>query len=58
MYQIVLMLPAGRIADLIGRRKVYLAGIGLFCIAALLTLLINSVEARWLFALSKGSVVL
>ena len=40
-----LLIPAGRIADLIGRRRVFVAGIGLFTFASMLCALAPTAEA-------------
>ncbi|GGK67559.1 MFS transporter [Amphritea balenae] len=41
---IVLMLPAGRIADIVGRKLIYLIGVLGFALASLLVLLVDTVE--------------
>ncbi|WP_372833559.1 MFS transporter, partial [Pontibacterium sp.] len=43
---IILMLPAGRIADMIGRKQVYLAGVLFFSLSSLMALVVESIE--WL----------
>lgn len=40
----VLMLPAGKIADMVGRKQVYLIGVLFFSLASLLVLVINTIE--------------
>ncbi|WP_421861907.1 MFS transporter [Motiliproteus sp.] len=42
---IVLMLPAGRVADIVGRKRVYLVGVTLFSISSLLIFTVGSIEA-------------
>lgn len=42
---IVLMLPAGRVADMLGRKKVYLFGVCFLSLASLLVLAVDSIEA-------------
>jgi len=42
---IVLLLPASRLADIYGRKKVYLLGVSFFSAASLLVLAVDSIEA-------------
>ncbi|MBY4678588.1 MFS transporter [Marinobacterium arenosum] len=42
----ILMLPAGRVADMIGRKRVYLIGVMFYALASLMVLAVNSIE--WL----------
>ncbi|MCV6587995.1 MAG: MFS transporter [Marinobacterium sp.] len=51
---VVLMLPAGRLADMLGRKAVYLTGTGCFAAASLLVLLPQSVESLLLIRLLQG----
>lgn len=51
---IIAMLPAGRLTDILGRRPIYLAGLTLFCLAALLTLMANDVETLLLIRVLQG----
>ena len=57
---IVLMLPAGRIADMVGRKLIYLIGVAGFALASLLVLVVHSVEylivVRVLQGLASGLV--
>lgn len=57
---IVLMLPAGRLADMIGRKRIYLVGVVGYALASLLVVVVNSVEmlllVRVLQGLSSGLV--
>lgn len=51
---IIAMLPAGRLTDLIGRKPIYLAGLALFCISALLTLLAKNIETLLVIRVLQG----
>ncbi len=42
-----LMLPAGAISDRIGRKKVMLAGVAVFCVGSVIGALANNVEMLW-----------
>ncbi len=50
------LLPFGRLADIIGREKIYLAGIFLFGLFAQLSGMATSLETMLLFRLCHGSV--
>ncbi len=51
---VVLMLPAGRLADMLGRKRVYLTGTLCFTLASLLVLLPQSVESLLVIRLLQG----
>ncbi len=51
---IVAMLPAGRLTDIIGRKPVFLAGLSVFCLSALLTLLVRDIETLLVIRVMQG----
>lgn len=51
---VVLMLPAGRLADMLGRKRIYLLGTLSFSLSSLLVLLPQSVESLLLVRLCQG----
>lgn len=51
---IIAMLPAGRLTDILGRKPVFLAGLALFCLAALLTLVVTEIETLLLIHVLQG----
>jgi len=51
---IVLMLPAGRLADMIGRKRIYLVGVVGYAMSSLLVLLVDSVETLLLVRVMQG----
>ncbi|MHB1988750.1 MAG: MFS transporter [Acidimicrobiales bacterium] len=42
-----LMLPAGTVSDLLGRKKVMLAGVGVFCVGSVLGALAPNIDVLW-----------
>lgn len=51
---IVLLLPAGRVADTVGRKPIFLVGLLGFSLASLLVFLVNSVEVLLLVRVLQG----
>ncbi len=51
---VVLMLPAGRLADMLGRKRIYLLGTLSFALSSLLVLLPQTVESLLLVRLCQG----
>ena len=51
---LIFLLPAGRLADIYGRKRIYLIGNGLFALASLLAGLAQSIEMLLLFRLLQG----
>lgn len=51
---IIAMLPAGRLTDLLGRKPIYLFGLTIFCLSALLTLLTNDIETLLVIRVLQG----
>ncbi len=56
----MLMLPAARVADIVGRKKVYLVGVLMFCITSLMVIWIDTIEwllvSRFLQGLASAMV--
>ncbi len=48
------LLPFGRLADIVGRKKVFVSGIVFFCLASLLCSLARSIEALIAFRVLQG----
>ncbi|MBN2551516.1 MAG: MFS transporter [Spirochaetales bacterium] len=48
------LLPGGKLADIAGRKKLYLAGLGLYCASTVLCALSGSAAALILFRTSQG----
>ena len=51
---LIFLLPAGRLADIYGRRRIYLLGNAVFALASLLAGLAQSIEMLLLFRLLQG----
>jgi EmrB/QacA subfamily drug resistance transporter len=51
---IVLLLPAGRIADMVGRKKIYLVGVLSFSVTSMLVLLVDSIESLLVVRVLQG----
>lgn len=51
---IILMLPAGRVADMIGRKQVYLAGVLFFALSSLMALVVESIEGLLIARVLQG----
>lgn len=56
----MLMLPAARVADIVGRKKVYIVGVLMFCVTSLMVIWIETIEwllvSRFLQGLASAMV--